>query len=204
MDKDTARVEAFSDGVFAIAITLLILEIRVPALKAAVADGPLFAALAGLWPSFLAFFLSFFVILVMWVNHHEFMRLVHQVDYPFLFTNGFVLLMVTFVPFPTAVLAKYLGTGAARAAVAFYCGTFFVISLAFGSMLQSVAWRRRLVRREVPEKVLERVRRAYTVGPLVYGASVLLSLWNAVAGLLLCTSLWILWTRLSYRARERR
>ncbi len=113
MDKDTARAEAFSDGVFAIAITLLILEIRVPALKAAAANGPLFSALAGLWPSFLAFFLSFFVILVMWVNHHEFMRLVHHVDYPFLFANGFVPLLVTFVPFPTAVLARYLGTGAA-------------------------------------------------------------------------------------------
>jgi len=80
MAEGTGRVEAFSDGVFAIAITLLILEIRVP--HAGVQDG-LWAGLLALWPSYIAFVLSFFVIVVMWVNHHELMRLVHTVGYPF-------------------------------------------------------------------------------------------------------------------------
>jgi len=81
MAEGTGRTEAFSDGVFAIAITLLILEIRVPH---AGVEGGLWAALVKLWPSYLAFVLSFFVILVMWVNHHELMRLVRAVRYPFL------------------------------------------------------------------------------------------------------------------------
>ena len=74
--SDTTRTEAFSDGVFAIAITLLILEIRPPA---ADAGGGLWRGLAGIWPSYLAFALSFFVILVNWVNHHDFLRLVRTV-----------------------------------------------------------------------------------------------------------------------------
>ncbi len=199
VEKDTARVEAFSDGVFAIAITLLILEIRVPELERA-ADGQLFAALLHAWPSFVAFLFSFFVILVMWMNHHEFMRWVRTAgDYPFLFANGFLLLVVTFVPFPTAILARYLGTGAERAAVAFYCGTFVGVSLAFNVLLLSVAHRRRLVRHDVPEELLRRVSRAYHVAPFVYGISVALALWKAAAGLLVCASLWLVWTRLCYR-----
>lgn len=109
-DKETARVEAFSDGVFAIAITLLILEIRVPHLAADAGDRGLFFSILQLWPSLLAFLLSFLVILIMWISHHELIRLVRGVNDQFLFANGFLLLMVTFVPFPTAVLAQYLGT----------------------------------------------------------------------------------------------
>jgi uncharacterized membrane protein len=200
MEKETARVEAFSDGVFAIAATLLILEIRAPNLGHEVSDGRLLGALEGLWPSYVAFALSFFVILIMWVNHHEFLRIVRGVDYPFLFANGSVLLMVTFVPFPTAVLAGHLGTEGARAAVAFYCGTFFATSLAFNFMLVAVTKGRRLVRPDVPDAAIERIRRAYRTGPIVYGLAVLLALWNAWVGLGLCTSLWILWTNLCYRS----
>ena len=97
MTEAPGRVEAFSDGVFAIAITLLILEIRVPH----VAHG-LWAGLLALWPSYVAFLLSFVVILIEWVNHHELLRNVQGVSYPFLFANGLLLLTVTFVPFPTA------------------------------------------------------------------------------------------------------
>ncbi len=204
MEKDTTRVEAFSDAVFAIAITLLILEIRVPELAGDVTSRHLFAALAHLWPSLVAFLFSFFVILVMWINHHEFMRWVHSSDYKFLFANGSVLLMITFVPFPTAVVARYLGTGAARGAVALYCGTFFLSSLAYQALLRSVMHRRRLVRHEVPDEVLDRVRRAYNFGPVIYAASVGLALWNAIVGLAVCASLWVLWSRLCYRPlRER-
>ena len=200
MEKDTGRVEAFSDGVFAIAITLLILEIRVPDLGEVVSNGALVAALVRTWPSLLAFLFSFFVILVMWMNHHEFMRWVQTCDYPFLFANGAVLLMVTFVPFPTAVVARYLGTDAASAAVAFYCATFFCIALAYQLLLRSVTHQRRLPRPDVPDDLVQRVHRAYNLGPLVYAASIPLALVSATAGLLLCASLWVLWSRLCYRA----
>jgi uncharacterized membrane protein len=200
MEKDTARVEAFSDGVFAIAITLLILEIRVPEPDGTATAAQLTAALLRLWPSLVAFVFSFFVILVMWVSHHELMRWVRVCDYPFLFANGLLLLMVTFVPFPTAIVARYLGTEAARSAVAFYCGTFLVSSIAYGVLLLTIIHKRRLVRPEVPDAVLERVRRAYSVGPIAYGLSTALAMWDATAGLSACAALWVYWTRLSYRS----
>src|SRR5215470_6783917 len=135
MKETTTRVEAFSDAVFAIAITLLILEIKVPH-----AEGGehLWTALAALWPSYLAFLVSFFVILVMWVNHHELIRMVEEVDYPFFFANGLVLLSVSFVPFPTAVLAEHLGTAEAGPAMAFYCATFIPNSLAWGLLFYTI------------------------------------------------------------------
>jgi uncharacterized membrane protein len=199
MDKDTARLEAFSDGVFAIAITLLILEVKVPELTGEVAEGQLFTSLMRLWPSLLALVFSFFVILIIWINHHELVRWVRGYDHKFLFANGLVLMLVTFVPFPTAVVARYLGTGAGSAAVAFYCGTFLAIALAFNALFYSIAYKRRLLRPEISDEVVARVRFAYTSGPIVYATSVALSFWHAAAGLIVCASLWLLWARLCYQ-----
>jgi len=193
--EGTARVEAFSDGVFAIAITLLILEIHAPEAGAA---GGLWAGLLALWPSYVAFLLSFFVILVMWVNHHELMRLVRVVTYPLLFANGLLLLTVTFVPFPTAVLAQHLATPEAKVAVAFYCGTFVVNSLGWGLVFATMV-RGRLFHAGVDAGTIQRVRRAYLVGPLVYVVATLVALRQPLLGLALNASLWLLWIRLGYR-----
>ncbi len=198
MAEGTERAEAFSDGVFAIAITLLILEIKVPHAGTGGAAA-LWAGLVALWPSYLAFLLSFFVILIMWVNHHELMRLVRGVGYPFLFANGFLLLMVTFVPFPTAVLAEHLATGAAIAAVTFYCGTFIVISLTWSVLFASIV-RGGLLHPEVEQATVTRIRKAYIAGPLVYTAATLIALVKPVIGLTVNASLWLLWIRLCYRS----
>ena len=197
MQEGAGRVEAFSDGVFAIAITLLVLEIRAPH---AGAEGGLWAGLRALWPSYVAFALSFFVILVMWVNHHELMRLVRRVNYPYLFANGLVLLTVTFVPFPTAVLAEHLAGSHARAAATFYCGSFVVNSLAL-YLLFSVLVRSGLLRADIDAATIQRIRRAYTAGPLVYTAATLVALLQPFLGLALNASLWLLWIRLCYHKR---
>ena len=142
---ESRRIDAFSDGVFAIAITLLILELRAPDLDGAASNGELWRALRGLWPSYLAFVFSFVVILIMWVNHHGLFLMARDVDGLVKFANGPLLLMVTFVPFPTAVLARHLGTPAADAAAAFYCGTFVAISVTYNLLFYAIAFRRRLV-----------------------------------------------------------
>jgi uncharacterized membrane protein len=105
--SETGRIEAFSDGVFAIAITLLVLEIKVPQHKIVETVG-LVSSLLSLWPSYLAFFTSFASILVMWVNHHRIFSLVTRTDHAFFYWNGLLLMLVTLVPFPTALLAEYL------------------------------------------------------------------------------------------------
>ena len=196
MNESPTRVEAFSDGVFAIAITLLILEIRVPH-----GDHGLWAGLLALWPSYVAFLMSFIVILIMWVNHHELLRMVQGVNYPFLFANGFLLLTVTFVPFPTAVLAQNLATPEAKAAVAFYCATFFAQAIGWNVLFATIV-RGGLLRAEVTAETVSNVRRAYYVGVLVYAAATGLAFIRPVLGLLLNISLWAVWIRLGYRAES--
>jgi len=86
-ERETGRIEAFSDGVFAIAITLLVLTIQPPEAVEITSDRALLAALARLWPSFLAFVVSFVVILMIWTNHHDFFRLLQRADRPLLFAD---------------------------------------------------------------------------------------------------------------------
>ena len=196
MTESPTRVEAFSDGVFAIAITLLVLEIRVPH-----GDHGLWAGLLVLWPSYIAFLMSFSVILIMWVNHHELLRMVQGVNYPFLFANGFLLLTVTFVPFPTAVLAANLATPEATTAVAFYCATFVANALCWNVLFATIV-RGGLLRADVTAATVSNVRRAYYVGVLVYAAATGLAFVRPVLGLLLNLSLWVVWITLGYRAES--
>ena len=196
MTESTTRLEAFSDGVFAIAITLLILEIKVPH-----ADHGLWAGLAALWPSYLAFGMSFIVILIMWVSHHELLRMIDRVNYPILFANGLLLLTVTFVPFPTAVLAEHLPTPEASSAVAFYCATFAVNGLVWNLLFRTMVRSGRL-HPHVNAETIAGVRRAYNLGLTVYLAAAALAFVQPWLGLLLNVSLWVLWIRLGYRSRS--
>jgi uncharacterized membrane protein len=180
MAVGTSRIEAFSDGVFAIAITLLILEIRLPH---AGVEGGLWTGLVALWPSYLAFALSFFVILVTWIAHHDLMRLVPATTRPIQLANGFVLLYVTFIPFPTAVLAANLGGSEVSTAVAFYCGTFVIGGGAFNLLVATIA-RGQLFRPEVDAQIIGGIRRSFRIVFLIYVATTLLALvmpWLALA-----------------------
>lgn len=197
MDKETSRLEAFSDGVFAVAITLLVLEIRVPQLQTE-SNGNLLLSLGRLWPSFLAFVLSFFVVLLIWINHHELFRMVNRVDRVLMFANGSLLLMVTFIPFSTATLARYFGTSAANTAVAFYCGTFLVSSICHNLLFESVARNRRLLRHDISELAISRLRRTYRLGLAVYSISVVVAIFSPIGGLVISSALWLLWATLRY------
>jgi len=132
-DEGTGRIEAFSDGVMAIAITLLVLEIKVPS-HAEVAQQGLAHSLAALWPSYLAFITSFISILVIWVKHHWMVSLIKRTDHPFLYWNGLLLLFISFVPFPTGLLAEYLLQPEGKVAASLYTGTILAVSLAFNGL----------------------------------------------------------------------
>ena len=123
---DTARAETFSDGVFAIAITLLILNVTVHH-----SGGPLGHDLLRLWPSYLAYAISFLTIGIMWVNHHTIFRHFERVDRPLLFLNIALLLLIAFVPFPTRVVAEFVRSDADRRAAALLYGTTLTITAVF-------------------------------------------------------------------------
>src|SRR5947209_16257589 len=113
--RETARLEAFSDGVFAIAATILVLELRLQPLEK-LTTGGLIRAVLDQWPSYFAFALSFATILIMWINHHARMGLIERIDGLLMFANGFVLFMIATLSFPTALVAKYFPGPAAKRA----------------------------------------------------------------------------------------
>src|SRR5688572_24497631 len=193
------RLEAFSDGVFAIAITLLILEIRIPhgGEHGKMTDRALLHALLAAWPSFLAFLTSFATILIIWINHHGLFTMLRRVDRSVMLYNGLLLLAVTFVPFPTALLAEHLADEAARTAAVVYCGTFVVVSIGYNLLLRAVACEH-LTHEHVKPPLIRRVRRAYWTGFLTYSAATVVALFAPLAATLMCSVLWILWTWLNY------
>jgi len=117
--SETARLEAFSDAVIAIAMTILALELRVPILEA-VTSKNLVSAILDQWPSYFAFALSFTTILIMWINHHARLSLVQRIDGLLMFANGFLMMAIVALSFPTALVGEYLNTSAGRAAVVTY------------------------------------------------------------------------------------
>jgi uncharacterized membrane protein len=124
-----ARVEAFSDAVFAIAITLLVLEIDIPKGP----DGTLWHDLLDQWPSYAAYLVSFFVIGIIWINHHGIFEHITKVDYAVLYINLAVLASVAFLPFPTALLAEHLRTGTdEQVAAAVYNGAMALMGISSG------------------------------------------------------------------------
>ena len=131
MNEDTGRLEAFSDGLMAIAITLLVLDLAVPA-REQLEGQSLAHALGKLWPNFAAL-VSFMVIGIIWVNHHAIFVRVRRVDRVVLFANLLLLLVVSTIPFPTRLLAEYLTAGDADAhvAAAVYSGTMLAMSVTF-------------------------------------------------------------------------
>ena len=193
MEKQTGRLEAFSDGVFAIAITLLALELKVPHFEGGEISGA--AVLSGLahqWPSYFAFITSFFTVLIMWVHHHMIFRLGLRADVTLLFANGFLLMLVTVVPFPTAVVAEYLRTPAAPAACTFYAGFFVLIAVSYWILLQS-AFREAVLDPAASPATVARLRRSYRYGPPMYAAAAVVGPFVPWLALAICSGLWILW-----------
>src|SRR5258705_978562 len=129
--KGLLRLEIFSDGVFAIAITLLILEV----IQTLHSNGGtrLQDLLLGNWKSFVAFLIGFLTILICWINHHLVLSYVEKADTRLFWINGFVLLIVTFTPFPTAILAEYLEKDS-HTAMAVFGFNYFMMSLAAYSL----------------------------------------------------------------------
>lgn len=188
-ERETVRIEAFSDGVFAIAMTLLVIQIKVPSQELVAANG-LGRSLVALWPSYLAFLTSFVTILVIWVHHHWIFALLRRHDHPFLYWNGLLLLFVTFVPFPTALLAEYLLHPEARVAAHLYTGTFLAISLAFDALWRHAS--RRLLSSNTTNANIDEameITKQYRFGPPLYlgafGVSFASEAWSVALCLLL-------------------
>jgi uncharacterized membrane protein len=167
----TSRLEAFSDGVFAIAITLLVLEIKVPGASELHQAGGVWAALAQRWPNYVGYALSFLVIGVMWANHHSIFEYIKRVDRTLILVNLLLLMGVGFLPFPTAVLADNLADPATRtAATAFYGVALVFTSITF-NLLWLVGRRQHLFGTKLPKQAVQTITRRYAVALPCYAAA---------------------------------
>lgn len=184
---DTGRIEAFSDGVFAIAITLLVIEIGVPHMEDAPLGATLFGELAEQWPSYLAYVISFLQIGVIWANHHNRFRFIARSDHGLLFLNILFLMCVAFIPFPTALLAEYLRETTAESTTAgvVYAGALMLTAFFFTLLWLYVAGSRRLLDQDMDLTMIRAMTRRYVLGTLFYVLAFALAFFSLTASLVL-------------------
>lgn len=184
--EDTVRLEAFSDGVFAIAITLLAFNVKIPKPEDLPGGQSLGRALMQQWPTYLAYFTSFLTILVMWINHHRLFKLIRRTNRPLMVLNGLLLMFVTLVPYPTALVAAYMRTPEARMAVQIYCGTFVMIALGYNSVWRYGAWGSHLIGADVEPAALVRLHQQYRFGPMYYVIAFAASFFTPAGSFAIC------------------
>ncbi|MFL5734658.1 MAG: TMEM175 family protein [Chloroflexia bacterium] len=187
--KETGRIEAFSDGVFAIAVTLLVLDIKVPQLPEGQATAlALLEALRKQWPSYLAYVISFATIGIMWINHHRLLTLIKRSNHTFLLLNTFLLFWVTFVPFPTSLLAEYVARpepGLAEIGALVYSGTFILTAVAFNLLWRYASFKNRLIDRKANPESVKAISTAYVFGPILYAVAFVLALVSPMASVIM-------------------
>jgi uncharacterized membrane protein len=179
---ETNRVEAFSDGVFAIAITLLILAVGI---EQGIAKGDVkHQLLHELWPAYLAYAVSFLTIGIMWVNHHTIFRHFARVDRPLLLLNILLLMCVSFTPFPTRVVAQHAKSGADREAAALLYGlTMTLTAICFISVW--IYGSRRLLRPDADMREVSGITRSYLPGAPMYALATVIAFFSPLASLII-------------------
>jgi uncharacterized membrane protein len=169
------RLEAFADGVFAIAATLLILNVAV------IETRPLGGELLRIWASYVAYAVSFVTIGIIWVNHHAVMHQIARVDRTFLVINILFLMVIAFIPFPTRLLAVYVTTDQAEAAALAYGITLTLTAVLFNVLWWYAAIGRRLLRQDADQKVIDGISRSYLPGPPLYLTATVLAVISPLA-----------------------
>jgi uncharacterized membrane protein len=179
---DRTRLEAFSDGVFAVAITLLALNLTV----AGPGHGSLLNQLYGHWPAFAGYLISFLTVGIIWVNHHVLVRSITKVDRVLLFLNLLLLMFVVLIPFGTAMIADYLphNSADARLAMVLYGGILLGMSVSFGGIFEWTLHGER-VYQPLPAGQHWAARRRFVGGALVYVVAIVIAVFNALAAFVL-------------------
>jgi uncharacterized membrane protein len=200
---NTNRLETFADGVFAIAATLLILNVDA---QVSGQSGALSSRLLHIWPSYVAYGVSFLTIGIIWVNHHTVMAQVGRADRTFLFMTVMFLMCVAFIPFPTRLVAEHIRNEGARAAALAYG-----ITLTATAVMFQVAWLyaslgNRLLREDHDPRTVSGITRSYLPGPWIYLAATLISIISPTVGVILfaaIAALYILESSLFGRTKQR-
>ncbi|KLT64310.1 TMEM175 family protein [Pedobacter sp. BMA] len=193
MEKETGRIEAFSDGVFSIAVTLLVLDLHIPESMDGEHPVKLLEALKLLWPGYIAFIISFFSIFIIWVNHHKIFKQIYKRNTGLMFANGLILFLVSLVSYPSALLAKFYLTDSRQLSVTIYTGLFVAINIAFNLLWQQASSDRKLLRPGISNAAIARLRNNYLYGFPTYLSAFIISFFYPDLALAICVLLWIFW-----------
>ncbi|HET9746047.1 MAG TPA: TMEM175 family protein [Chitinophagaceae bacterium] len=192
LQKETLRMETFSDGVFCIAVTLLSIEIGVE-LHGDVTNKELTHALLGKWPIYLAYITSFVNVLLAWIGHHSLFKMFSRSDNGIMITNGILLMLIALVPFPTKTLGEFLLTGGFKTATVFYTGYFVLISMGF-RLLWFVARRKKEnLMQEVSAQQIRRTTRNENIGLICNTIVFAVAFINPWLALALSFVMWLYW-----------
>jgi uncharacterized membrane protein len=181
--KETSRVETFSDSVFAIAATLLVLTLHVPATHAS--DALLWHQLVRHWPTDVAFVMGFLSILIVWSNHHSVFNVIQRVDHTFLLLNGLLLLGITATPFTITLLADNLGHPSERVGALGYSGVLLFVALAFIALWLYASHGRRLLSPDISDAHVGGVTRQFAIAPAAFALAFALAFVSAKASVAL-------------------
>jgi uncharacterized membrane protein len=184
------RLEAFSDGVFAIAITLLILEVHVPQIDDSTTPGALADSLLRQWPSYVGYLIGFITIGNAWINHHNLLRLIARVSHSLLLANLLLLLAIGFIPFPTALLADTLGRQSEQVGAVVYACAFAFTAVAFNLLWFAT---KRVLKPGAPATAVAAIDRSFRLGPPVSGAAILITFVYPTVGIAVIAGLVILY-----------
>jgi uncharacterized membrane protein len=179
-ERETGRLEAFSDGVFAFAITLLVLGLHDPL---STGSSSLFWGLLGEWPTFFAFVTSFATELIMWMNHHNMFNYINRIDREFMLLNGMLLFFITLTPFTTSLVADHILDNNATTAALAYSGGFLLLSLVWNTLWRYASSGQRLMGKQVSPGQVTGITRQYYVGPVFYSIAFIIAFFSALASL---------------------
>lgn len=192
-EKETARIEAFSDAVFAIAVTLLVLELHVPEFKAGMQPQELLKEMQLQWPVYVAFTISFFSIFIVWVNHHKIFKQIYKRNTAVMFVNGLILFLISLVSFASAMLSRFYLTPSKQLSVTIYTGLFVLVNLAFNLLWQQASRDRTLLRPGISAAAIREIRNDNLYGLPVYLAAFVLSFYQPDVAMAICMLLWVFW-----------
>jgi uncharacterized membrane protein len=196
-----SRLEAFCDAVFAIALTLLIIDIKIPPNAVISNTNEFWLALRHISPSIFAFVLSFIVILITWVNHHACLKLVNKSTSAFIYSNGFLLLTVVIVPFPTSLMGEYLLTDHAAPAVCLYNAIIAIQGLSWIFICRS-ALTYHLTKNEKASGQMQINKRNGYFALFTYSLLSILALWFPMTIAIISTLTWIFWLFVGIRMKH--
>jgi uncharacterized membrane protein len=191
-EKETLRIETFSDGVFCIAVTLLSIEIGVQ-LHGDITNAGLLKALLAKWPICLAYVISFINVLLAWIGHHGLFKNLRAIDNSVMVTNGLLLMLVALVPFPTKTLGEFLLTGGFKTAVIFYTGYFVLISLAFRLLWYAATRHQNLLAAGISSEQIKQITRNENIGLICNTLIMAVAFVSPVIALALSFVMWVYW-----------